>query len=68
MKIGYKQVYINIEKTKQTNMKMFKITKEDFWIDKNGKKRNFIKYMKSNNIKNVLLHFGLDNIIKVQEV
>ena len=31
-------------------MRMFKITKEDFWVDKNGKKRNWIKYMKSNNI------------------
>jgi hypothetical protein len=49
-------------------MKMFKITKEEFWVDKKGKKRNWIKYMKSNNIKDVILHFGLDNIIKVEEV
>ena len=49
-------------------MKMFKITKETFWVDKNGKKRNWIKYMKSSNIKNVILHFGIDNIIKVEEV
>ncbi len=49
-------------------MKMFKITKETFWVDKNGKKRNWIKYMKSNNIKNVILHFGIENIIKVEEV
>ncbi len=32
------------------NMKMFKITKEDFWTDRNGKRRNWIKYMKSDNI------------------
>ena len=49
-------------------MKMFKVTKKDFWTDKNGKKRNWIKYMKSNNIKNVILHFGINNIIKVEEL
>ena len=47
---------------------MFKVTKKDFWVDKNGRKRNWIKYMKSNNIKNVILHFGIKNIIKVEEV
>jgi len=58
----------NISVLKIINMKMFKITKETFWVDKKGKKRNFIKYMKSSNIKNVILHFGIDNIIKVEEV
>jgi hypothetical protein len=49
-------------------MKMFKIIKTTFWKDKNGKKRNYIKYMKSENIEKVILHFGIDNIIKVEEV
>ncbi len=49
------------------NMKMFKITKEDFWTDRNGKRRNWIKYMKSDNIEKVILNFGIDNIIKVEE-
>ena len=33
---------------------MFKVTKEDFWVDKNGRKRNWIKYMKSNN-RNIMI-------------
>ncbi len=49
-------------------MKMFKITKTTNWKDKKGKVRNFIKYMKSDDIKKVILHFGIDNIIKVEEV
>ena len=49
-------------------MKMFKITKSNTWTDRNGNVRNWIKYMKSENIENVILHFGIDNIIKVEEV
>ena len=49
-------------------MKMFKITKTNNWTDRNGNVRNFIKYMKSDNIEKVILHFGIDNIIKVEEV
>ena len=47
---------------------MFKITKSNTWTDRNGNVRNWIKYMKSENIENVILHFGIDNIIKVEEV
>lgn len=49
-------------------MKMFKVIKKDFWKDKNGQKRNWIKYMKSENIENVILHFGIDNIKEVKEL
>ena len=49
-------------------MKMFKIVKTTFWKDQKGEKRNYIKYMKSENIEKVILHFGIDNIIKVEEV
>ena len=48
-------------------MKMFKITKVQTW-NKNGTPTNWIKYMKSDNIKKVILHFGIDNILKVEEV
>lgn len=49
-------------------MKMFKVTKTNSWTDRSGNVRNFIKYMKSENIENVILHFGIDNILKVEEV
>ena len=48
-------------------MKMFKVTKVQSWKDSKGNKRNFIKYMKSTNIEEVIKHFGLDNILKVEE-
>ena len=46
---------------------MFKVTKANSWKDSEGKKRNYIKYMKSVNIENVIKHFGIDNIISVEE-
>ena len=49
-------------------MKMFKVTKTNSWTDRNGKTRNWIKYMKSDSIEKVILHFGTDNILKVEEV
>ena len=49
-------------------MKMFKETKVNSWTDQNGNVRNWIKYMKANTIEEVIKHFGLDNIIKVEEV
>lgn len=48
-------------------MKMFKVTKEQTWKDQNGNVRNWIKYMQSDNIENVILHYGIDNIKKVEE-
>ena len=48
-------------------MKMFKVTKTSTWKDRNGNVRNWIKYMKSENIENVILYYGLDNILKVEE-
>ena len=47
-------------------MKMFKVTKVQTW-NKNGVPTNWIKYMKSETIENVIKHFGLDNILKVEE-
>ena len=47
---------------------MFKITKVNSWKDRNGNVRNYIKYMKNESIENVIKHFGIDNIIKVEEV
>jgi hypothetical protein len=49
-------------------MKMFKITQSNTWTDRKGNVRNFIKYMKSENIEKVILHFGIKNILKVEEV
>ena len=49
-------------------MKMFKVTKKNSWTDSKGNVRNWIKYMKSNNIEKVILHFGTDNILKVEEI
>ena len=49
-------------------MKMFKVTKSTSWTDRNGNARNWIKYMKSDSIEKVILHFGIDNILKVEEV
>tara|TARA_R100000900_G_C3294331_1_gene156413 strand:- start:134 stop:283 length:150 start_codon:yes stop_codon:yes gene_type:complete len=49
-------------------MKMFKVTKTNSWTDRNGNARNWIKYMKSDSIEKVILHFGTDNILKVEEV
>ena len=49
-------------------MKMFKVTKSTSWTDKNGNVRNWIKYMKSDSIEKVIKHFGIDNILKVEEV
>jgi len=48
-------------------MRMFKITKVQTW-NKNGIPTNWIKYMKSETIENVIKHFGLDNILKVEQV
>ena len=48
-------------------MKMFKITKVQSWKDKEGNSRNWIKYMKSETIENVIKHFGTENILKVEE-
>jgi hypothetical protein len=49
-------------------MKMFKVTKTNSWTDPKGNTRNWIKYMKSDSIEKVILHFGTDNILKVEEV
>ena len=51
----------------KNNMKMFKVTKSTSWTDQNGNVRNWIKYMQSDNIEKVILHFGIDNILKVEE-
>jgi|SaaInlStandDraft_1057018.scaffolds.fasta_scaffold61059_2 hypothetical protein len=48
-------------------MKMFKVTKSTSWKDSKGNVRNYIKYMKSETIEKVILHFGIDNILKVEE-
>jgi len=55
-------------KYKINNMKMFKVTKSTSWTDSKGNVRNWIKYMKSDNIEKVILHFGINNILKVEEV
>ena len=47
-------------------MKMFKVTKTTHWNCK-GNKKHFIKYMKANTIEEVIKHFGLDNILEVEE-
>ena len=47
-------------------MKMFKVTKTTQWNCK-GNMRNYIKYMKANTIKEVIKHFGTNNILKVEE-
>lgn len=47
-------------------MKMFKVTKTTQWNCK-GNFHNYIKYMKANTIEEVILHFGIDNILKVEE-
>ena len=49
-------------------MQMYKVTKANTWTDKRGNVRNWIKYMKSENIENVIKHFGIDNILKVEEL
>lgn len=46
---------------------MFKVTKVQTW-NKKGVPINWIKYMKSDSIEKVILHFGIDNILKVEEV
>ena len=46
---------------------MFKITKTTQWNCK-GNMRNYIKYMKANKIEEVIKHFGINNILKVEEV
>lgn len=46
---------------------MFKITKVQTWKDREGNVRNWIKYMKSETIENVIKHFGTENILKVEE-
>jgi len=48
-------------------MKLFKITKEETW-NKNGVPTNYVNFMKAYDIKEVLLFFGIDNIIKVEEL
>jgi hypothetical protein len=49
-------------------MKMFKVTKSTSWKDSKGNVRNWIKYMKSDSIEKVIKHFGINNILKVEEV
>ena len=66
-----KRLYIYKVKQQQLKlliMKMFKVTKKNSWTDSKGNVRNWIKYMKSNNIEKVILHFGTDNILKVEEI
>lgn len=46
---------------------MFKVTKVQTWKDREGNVRNWIKYMKSETIENVIKHFGTENILKVEE-
>jgi hypothetical protein len=36
--------------------------------NKKGVSTNWIKYMKSDSIEKVIKHFGIDNILKVEEV
>ena len=48
-------------------MKMFKVTKVQSWKDREGNAINWIKYMKSETIENVIKHFGTENILKVEE-
>ena len=48
-------------------MKMYKVIKTTQWNCK-GKMRNYIKYMKSNNIEEVIKHFGTENILEVEEL
>ena len=48
------------------NMKMYKVTKTTQWNCK-GNMRNYIKYMKANNIEEVIKHFGTENILEVEE-
>lgn len=45
---------------------MYKVTKTTQWNCK-GNMRNYIKYMKSNNIEEVIKHFGTENILEVEE-
>ena len=45
---------------------MFKVTKTTQWNCK-GNMRNYIKYMRANTIEEVIKHFGLDNILEVEE-
>ena len=47
--------------------KMFKITKVQTW-NKNGVPTNWVKYMQSDSIEKVIKHFGIDNILKVEQV
>jgi len=47
---------------------MFKVTKSTSWKDSKGNVRNWIKYMKSDSIEKVIKHFGINNILKVEEV
>jgi hypothetical protein len=49
-------------------MKMFKVTKSTSWKDSKGNVRKWIKYMKSDSIEKVIKHFGINNILKVEEV
>ena len=49
-------------------MKMFKVIKTTSWKDQNGNVRPFVKYMKASTIEEVIKHFGIDNILKVEEV
>lgn len=46
-------------------MKMFKVTKVQ---TRKFDGKNWIKYMKSNSIEEVIKHFGTDNILKVEEI
>jgi len=45
-------------------MKMFKVTKVQ---TRKFDGKNWIKYAQANSIEEVIKHFGLDNILKVEE-
>lgn len=49
-------------------MKMYKVTKANFWTDSKGNKRNYIKFRKGKSIEEVILFFGIDNILEVEEI
>ena len=48
-------------------MKMFKITKTTH-LNCKCNINHYVKYMRSDNIEKVIKHFGIDNILKVEEV
>ena len=50
-------------------MKMYKATINITYVNAKGEKNKRIsnKYMKANTIEEVIKHFGLDNILEVEE-